>query len=72
MVYTGTSFPSGPTDNVQTWTWDNDNQSGWDTGLTWGTNWYCSYIAEASPNGPYVYMIKLITDNTMGPDVAKK
>jgi hypothetical protein len=71
-VYKASSFPSDPTKDTEKWSWDNENKPSWDTGLPWGTNWYCAYIAEASPNGPYVYMIKLVTNNTMGPDVAKK
>lgn len=70
-VYKGSSFPSDPTKDTEKWSWDNENKPSWNTGLNWGTDWHCAYIAEASPNGPYVYMIKLITTGTMGPDVAK-
>ena len=65
-------FPSDPTKDTAAWSWDNEHQPSWDTGLRWGTDWHCAYIAEASPNGPYRYFIQLITTNTMGPDVAKK
>ncbi|HBK55493.1 MAG TPA: hypothetical protein DDZ76_04295 [Xanthomonadales bacterium] len=64
-VYKSTSFPSNPTDNVDKWSWDNENGggSGWDTGLSWGSNWYCAWIAEKSPNGPYTYVTKLTTSS---------
>lgn len=70
-VYKGTSFPSDPTKDTAAWSWDNEHQPSWNTGLKWGTGWRCAYIAEASPNGPYVYFIQMVTNNTMGPDVAK-
>lgn len=69
-VYKG-SFPSDPTKETRVWSWDNENNRNWNTGLPWGTGWNCAYIAEASPNGPYVYFIKLTTNATMGPDVAR-
>lgn len=71
-VYKGTGYPSDPTKDTEKWSWDNENTGGWNTGLAWGTGWKCAYIAEASPNGPYVYMIRLTTSSDMGPDVAKK
>jgi hypothetical protein len=71
-VYSGTSFPSSPQTNAVAGQWDNIDGSGWDTGQSWGTGWCCAWIAEASPNGPYVYVTQLITDGTMGPDVARK
>lgn len=69
-VYSGQSFPSNPQDDTKKWSWDNENNQNWNTGLPWGTGWHCSYIAEASPNGPYVYFIQLVTDSSMGPDVS--
>jgi hypothetical protein len=65
-------FPNNPQDDSATWTWDNDNAGGWDTGLRWGIGWNCAWIAERSPNGPYDYVVKLTTDATMGPDVARE
>jgi hypothetical protein len=61
MVYNGQSFPPNPQDNVKKWTWDSDGGSVWDTGLPWGSDWYCAYNAQKSPNGPYAYIVKLIT-----------
>ena len=71
-VYSKEEFPVNPNDNKKKWSWDNENKPAWDTGLPWGTGWYCAYIAEASPNGPYVYFMKLITTKDMGPNVAKR
>lgn len=59
-VYDGVSFPSNPQDNRAAWNWDNNNTP-WDTGQTWGKNWCCAYIAQASPNGPYAYSVQLTT-----------
>lgn len=73
-VYKGNSFPQKPTDDTTKWSWDNENNgttTGWNTGLNWGTGWHCAYIAEASPNGPYVYFIQIVTDASMGSDVVK-
>ena len=64
-------FPSNPTSNNAAWSWDNENNADWNTRLPWGTGWNCAYIAEASPNGPYVYFIQLTTTGAMGPDVLK-
>ncbi len=61
MVYTGEFFPANPQDNVKTWQWDNLNSSGWDTGLPWGAGWYCAWNAQKSPNGPYAYVVRLVT-----------
>ena len=69
-VYKG-DFPSNPEKDTKKWTWDNENTGGWDTGLRWGTDWNCAYIAQKSPNGPYTFFIKLTTDHTMGPDVRR-
>jgi hypothetical protein len=56
-------FPSNPQDNWSAWSWDNDNGggSGWNTKLPWGSDWYCAWIAQRSPNGPYVYLATLKT-----------
>jgi hypothetical protein len=62
MVYTGQFFPTNPQDNVKTWTWDSDGGSQWDTGLSWGSGWYCAWNAQKSPNGPYAYVVKLVTE----------
>lgn len=62
-VYNGQSFPSNPQDATKAWSWDNENGggSGWNTGLPWGSGWYCAWIAQKSPNGPYAYAVQLIT-----------
>lgn len=64
-------FPSDPTKDTAAWSWDNENNRNWDSGQKWGTGWNCAYIAEASPNGPYTYFIKLTTTSAMGPNVSK-
>jgi hypothetical protein len=65
-------FPSNPQDQTKEWTWDNIPNSPWDTGLKWGIGWSCAWIAQTSPpNEHYVYIVKVVTDATMGPDVAK-
>ena len=60
-VYNGNFFPSKPQDDRKVWSWDNEHTGGWDTGLPWGSGWYCAWIAEASPNGPYKYAVQLVT-----------
>jgi hypothetical protein len=62
-VYKGSSFPSNPQDGRKTWSWDNENGggSGWNTGEVWGSGWYVAWIAEASPNGPYKYVVQAVT-----------
>jgi hypothetical protein len=60
-VYKGTGWPSNPQDNRKTWTWDNYDNSPWDTTLPWGSDWYCAWIAQASPNESYVYVVQLVT-----------
>lgn len=67
IVYNGTSFPENPQENVNQWAWDN-NPHPWNTGLTWGSDWYCAYIAQESPNGPYTYFVTLITTGGSNPD----
>jgi hypothetical protein len=69
-IYSG-DFPSNPTDNTVAWQWDNDSNNGWDTGQRWGIGWSCAWIAQASPNGPYVYVDQVVTDTDMGPDAAR-
>jgi len=66
-VYKSTSFPSKPQDNRQAWKWDDFGNTPWDTGLTWGSDWYCAYIAEKSPNGPYTYVTQLVTQGATNP-----
>ena len=56
-LYAG-SFPSDPTAAVA-WTWDDINQPNpFNTGKPWGSGWCAAYIAQASPNGPYVYFVQ--------------
>jgi hypothetical protein len=66
-VYNGTSWPSNPKDDTKAWSWDNEHKPEWDTGLPWGSDWYCAWIAEASPNGPYVYVTRLVTTGKSNP-----
>ena len=70
-VYSGTSFPSNPQDGRQAWNWDNYSNSPWNTELSWGADWFCSYIAQGSPNGPYEYNIKLVTKGKSNPEVRR-
>ncbi len=72
-VYKGNSFPSNPEADTAKWSWDDQNGggSGWDTGLNWGKGWHCAYIAQSSPNGPNVSFLRLVTDESMGPNVTK-
>lgn len=69
-VYKGSSWPSNPQHDRVAWSWDDYDKSPWDTKLTWGSDWYCAYIAEASENGPYKYLIQLVT--TGGSDPGSK
>lgn len=70
-VYSGNTFPSDPQDDPEKWLWDTDSKNPWNTGLTWGTGWHCAWIAEEPSNGPYTYVTRLITDSSMGPDIAR-
>ncbi|MGB8841595.1 MAG: hypothetical protein WCC64_11035 [Aliidongia sp.] len=67
VVYKGTSFPAKASDNIEKWSWDNENNHDWNTDLTWGTDWCCAWIAEQSPNGPYVYNVRLVTTGQSQP-----
>jgi hypothetical protein len=60
-VYKGTSFPPNPQGNVAKWSWDDQNTAGWDTGLPWGSDWCCAWIAQKGSSGPYVYGVQLTT-----------
>lgn len=56
-LYPGT-FPSDPT-QCTFWTWDDIDQTNpVNTNQTWGAGWCAAYIAQASPNGPYVYFVQ--------------
>lgn len=63
-LYPG-SFPSDPT-QATSWSWDDVNQPNpYDTGQPWGAGWCAAYIAQASPNGPYVYFLQTaVTSNS--------
>ncbi|OEJ98734.1 hypothetical protein A8C32_05930 [Flavivirga aquatica] len=69
-VYKGNSFPSDPKKDTKAWTWDDKNNP-WNTKLPWGTGWHCAWIAEKPSNGPYTYVVKIVTDKSMGPNVLK-
>lgn len=60
-VYAG-KWPSNPDSNSKSWTWADMGNSPWDSGLDWGSDWYCARIAQAPKNGPYVYVEKIITE----------
>lgn len=66
-VYSSSSFPSKPQDNRRAWSWDNENNADWNTGLPWGSDWYCAWIAQMSPNGPYTYVVQLVTTGESDP-----
>ena len=71
-VYNNSSFPNNPQDDTKAWFWDTNSPTNtWDTGLPWGTGWYCAWIAEKPANGPYTYVVQTITDGSMGPNVAR-
>jgi hypothetical protein len=59
-IYADQAFPSNPQANRKEWRWDGEAQP-WNTGLPWGTGWYCAWIAQISPNGPYTYVARLCT-----------
>ena len=53
-----------PAGRHKKWTWDfsDISNSPWDTGLPYGSKLVLApYIAQGPPNGPYVYLIQLIT-----------
>ena len=54
-------WPSNPDSNSKAWTWADKDKSPWDTGLRWGSGWYCARIAQAPKNGPYVFVEQIIT-----------
>jgi hypothetical protein len=63
-VYENQDFPVNPTDETKKWTWDfsgDHTNSPWNTGLPYGSNWLCAYIAQSPATGPYVYLIQLTT-----------
>jgi hypothetical protein len=62
-VYKTANFPSDPQADRKEWSWDNEHGagSGWNTGLNYGSDWHVAWIAQKSPNGPYAYLVKLIT-----------
>jgi LmbE family N-acetylglucosaminyl deacetylase len=56
-LYDG-KFPANPEDNVVAWAWDDKDKNPFNTGQRWGAGWCAAYIAQAGPNGPYVYFLK--------------
>ena len=67
-VYNDPAFPPNPQDNRNIWSWDNPGVSPWNTGLKWGSDWYCAWIAQAPPNEGYVYVVQLITTGGSDPE----
>lgn len=56
-LYSGAP-PSNPQQFV-VWSWDDINQPNpFNTGKPWGAGWSAGWIAQASPNGPYVYVLQ--------------
>lgn len=68
-VYKGTTFPPNPQNDRVAWSWDNEHKPLWDTGQRWGSDWCIAWIAQASPNGPYVYVTSLITAGMSNPSL---
>ncbi|MCG8472468.1 MAG: hypothetical protein MI742_11490 [Desulfobacterales bacterium] len=65
-VYNNEVFPDNPQDQTKKWTWDNLNNTPWDTGLAWGSGWHCAYIAEkyedqGGSNWSYRYLEQVVT-----------
>lgn len=56
-----TSWPSNPDSNAKAWTWADLDNTPWDSGLRWGSDWHCARIAQSPPNDGYVYVNQLIT-----------
>lgn len=54
-------FPRDPNASSAAWNYADKDKTPWDTGLRYGADWYCARIAQAAPNGPYVYMEQIIT-----------
>jgi hypothetical protein len=56
------SFPANPNDRIRAWQWDDQTQP-WNTGLPWGSGWYCARVASVgNPNdNNYRYFLKLVT-----------
>jgi hypothetical protein len=67
-VYKGSEWPSNPEEDREAWGWDNEKTPLWETGLPWGQDWYCAWTAQASPDGPYVYIVQLVTTGDFDPD----
>ncbi|OHX10205.1 hypothetical protein BI347_20575 [Chromobacterium sphagni] len=60
-VYAGTQFPSNPQDQTKAWKWDDASNDPWNTDLPWGSKWFCAWIAQEPPNGPYKYVVQVVT-----------
>jgi hypothetical protein len=56
-------FPTNPLlqQSASSVDFENGGGSGWNTGLPWGSDWNCAWIAQQSPNGPYTYAVRLTT-----------
>ena len=58
-------WPSNPDSNAKAWTWGTNNNGEWDSGLRWGSGWYCALIAQVGAlNKEYVYVIRFVTEAT--------
>lgn len=66
-VYKNQEFPHDPRDEVKASISDTSHKDPWDTGLPWGSDWYCAHIAKG-PSGDFVYINQLITTGGSKPD----
>lgn len=69
-VYSGTTFPSNPQSDKKASISDTENSKPWNTGLTWGSDWCCAWIAQ-TPSGtpyPFAYVVQLVTEGASKPD----
>ena len=66
VVYSGDEFP---TDTTTQWKWNSGDNTATEcnTGLTWGSDWYCAWIGRDVKN-TYKYVVQLITTGRSNPD----
>ncbi len=75
-VYKDDNFPKNPQDprEIAASLWAHGTNPV-NTSLDWGTGWYCAWVAESPKIGggdpTNIYVVQLVTDSSMGPDVAK-
>lgn len=59
LVYKN-GWPSNPDSSAETWNYAEKDRSPWNTGLRWGSNWYCARIAQSN-SGSFVYVNQIVT-----------